>query len=110
MKLLVDENLSPDLIPLLSQRFPGSVHVRDVDLASAPDPFVWEYARKNGFSIITQDSDFHERSFLYGAPPKVIWVRIGNVPASVVASFIALRLDRIMEFGQEVDSTFLVLQ
>jgi len=34
MKLLFDENLSPDLVRRLTDLFPDSVHVRDVDLAA----------------------------------------------------------------------------
>ena len=34
--------------------------------------------KANGFCIVTQDSDFAERSRLYGAPPKVVWLRCGN--------------------------------
>ncbi|MFN2406960.1 MAG: hypothetical protein ABR594_12965 [Pyrinomonadaceae bacterium] len=27
---------------------------------------------------MSKDSDMHQRSFLLGAPPKVVWVRLGN--------------------------------
>jgi len=43
-----------------------------------PDETVWEYARQNGFDLVTKDSDFSELSVLRGSPPKVIWLRIGN--------------------------------
>jgi predicted nuclease of predicted toxin-antitoxin system len=39
---------------------------------------VWSYAREHGFAILSKDSDFHQRSLLYGHPPKVVWVRKGN--------------------------------
>ncbi len=110
MKLLVDENLSPDLVALLVDRFPGTTHVRLVGLASAPDPVIWEYAKVENFAIITQDSDFRQRSFLYGAPPKIIWVRKGNASADVVLSFVALRMEKIEEFLSDPDNYFLVLQ
>ena len=41
MKLLFDENLSPQLVRLLDDLFPDSVHVRDVGLKAADDPVVW---------------------------------------------------------------------
>ena len=46
MRFLFDENLSPDLVRLLSDLFPESVHVRDVDLKSADDLVVWQYAKE----------------------------------------------------------------
>ena len=78
MKLLFDENLSPKLPRLLATLFPGSMHVRECGLLGHTDEEVWEYARANGFAIISQDSDFQQRSLLYGHPPKLVWLRIGN--------------------------------
>ena len=79
MKLLFDENLSPRLVRLLSDLFPDSVHVRDVGLQSADDVVVWTYAKDNEMVICSKDSDMHQRSFLFGYPPKIVWVRLGNV-------------------------------
>ncbi len=78
MKLLFDENLSPHLVQQLAKEFPESTHVRDIGLASAHDELVWTYAAQHGFIIVSKDSDFHQRSFLDGPPPKVIWLRCGN--------------------------------
>ena len=78
MKLLFDENLSPKLPGLLAALFPGSAHVRECGLLGFPDEDVWEYARENGFTIVSKDSDFQQRSLLYGHPPKLVWLRIGN--------------------------------
>ena len=62
MRLLFDENLSPRLPALLVDEYPESVHVRDVGLASAGDDEVWTYAANNRFTIVSKDSDFHQRS------------------------------------------------
>ena len=51
MKLLIDENLSPVLVSLLSDLFPGSEHVDVVGLGGATDTRLWEYARAGGFTI-----------------------------------------------------------
>jgi predicted nuclease of predicted toxin-antitoxin system len=78
MKLLFDENLSHRLVAQLAAEFPGSVHVRDVGLASAADPDVWAHAAANGFAIVSKDTDFQQRALLYGHPPKVIWAGWGT--------------------------------
>ncbi len=78
MKLLFDQNLSPRLVALLIDLFPGSAHVRDVGLASADDLVVWEHAKQGGFAIVSKDADFRQLSFLHGFPPKVVWLRVGN--------------------------------
>lgn len=48
MKPLFDENLSPRLVTVLADLFPGSIHVRDVGLKSAADPIVWRHAAEHG--------------------------------------------------------------
>lgn len=42
MKLLFDENLSPKLATGLASQYPGSAHVRDIDLRGAEDRRIWE--------------------------------------------------------------------
>jgi predicted nuclease of predicted toxin-antitoxin system len=96
MKLLFDENLSPKLVRLIADLFPDSVHVRDIGLQAADDPIVWTYAANNGLMICSKDSDLHQRSFVFGYPPKVMWVRLGNCSTSDVeqllrSNFAAIR-------------------
>ena len=85
MKLLLDENLSRRIVPFLQDAYPGSSQVALEGLEQADDDAVWRHARDNGFVIVTKDSDFHELSLVRGAPPKVIWLRVGNAgKASVI--------------------------
>ena len=107
MKLLFDQNLSNRLPRLLATEYPGSAHVRDVGLAAADDQEVWDYAKQNGFAIVSKDSDFQSRSLLYGHPPKVIWLRVGNGPTSVIVSLLQTRLADVDAF--EADSTIALL-
>ena len=78
MKLLFDQNLSFKLCDRLADLFPDSNQVRHAGLDMADDRAVWEFARNNGFTIVSQDSDFADMAALYGPPPKVIWLRCGN--------------------------------
>lgn len=38
------------------------------------DTEVWNYAAEHGCTIVSKDADFHQRSLLLGAPPKVVWI------------------------------------
>jgi predicted nuclease of predicted toxin-antitoxin system len=78
LKLLFDENLSSRLIGALADQFPKSSHVNLVGLAGATDLVIWAYARDQGFTVVSKDDDFRSLSLVNGAPPKVIWLRIGN--------------------------------
>ena len=84
MRLLFDENLSHKLVRLLEDLFPESIHVRDVGLKAVDDHIVWEYAKDNSLILVSKDADMHQRSFLFGPPPKAVWVRLGNCSTSDV--------------------------
>lgn len=91
MKLLFDENLSPKLPRLVGDLFPGSLHVRECGLLGRPDEEIWDYARANGFTLVSKDSDFQQRSLLYGHPPKVVWLRLGNCTRPQLRQLITFR-------------------
>jgi predicted nuclease of predicted toxin-antitoxin system len=109
MRLLFDENLSPELVRLLADLFPDSEHVRDVGLKSADDPLVWKYAQPHSFIIRSKDSDMHQRSFLFGYPPKVVWVRLGNCSTSDVANLLRKHFAAIESFAADDYASFLTL-
>lgn len=98
MKLLFDHNLSPRLVNRLADLYPDSNHLFNLNLDTAEDSFVWEYARDNDFVIVTKDSDFSELSLLRGFPPKVIWIRIGNCTTKDIESLILSNTKEIDNF------------
>lgn len=104
MKLLFDENLSFKLVHQLTSDFPGSKHVDDVDLGGCADERIWTYARTHGYVIVSKDSDFRERSFLHGQPPKVIWLDIGNSPTSRILQLLRSERGRIRQFARQEES------
>ena len=61
VKLLLDENLSDRIISRVADLFPDSTHIKAVGLREAEDFVVWEWAKKHGFTIVSKDTDFHER-------------------------------------------------
>jgi len=109
VKLLFDENLSPFLAGALSDVFPHSTHVRNVGLRTSPDQDVWQFAIENDFVIVSKDADLHDRSLLYGFPPKVIWIRSGNCSTNAVETLIRKELDRIRAFIDDEFASFLAL-
>jgi predicted nuclease of predicted toxin-antitoxin system len=88
MKLLLDENLSRRIVPFLQIDFPGTSQVALEGMEQAGDAAIWDYAKSNGFVIVSKDSDFQEMSVLRGAPPKVIWLRLGNASKASVISLL----------------------
>ncbi len=110
MKLLFDQNLSPRLVKALADIYPGSVHVRDVGLNNALDESVWDYAIRHGLTIISKDSDFHQRSFLFGHPPKVVWIRRGNCSTKEIEAILRAHHTDLQGFEQGKEGAFLTLE
>lgn len=108
-RLLFDQNLSSRAARELEREFPGSRHVSRIKLGDNSDAAIWAFAKENGYCIVSKDSDFHQMSFLYGAPPKAIWVRMGNCSTSALIACIHSRQSEIAAFLDDVESAFLVL-
>lgn len=109
MRFLFDQNLPPRLCFSLAELAPGSVHVRDVGMRDADDDAIWEYAQHNRLVIVTKDGDFQRRSALYGHPPKVVWLRVGNCSVEEIESLLRRRIDVIEDFGKSPDKSILII-
>lgn len=109
MKLLFDENLSPALPRRIVELFPDSVHVRDVGMKATDDPIVWDYAKDNGFMIVSKDADMHDLSLVFGNPPKVVWLRLGNCSTRQVEELLRRDFDVIKLFHEDDSVSLLVL-
>jgi predicted nuclease of predicted toxin-antitoxin system len=107
--LLFDEQLSARLCSLLADSYPGSLHVRLIGLGGAPDEAVWTAAAERGCVLVSKDEDFHRLSVLRGAPPKVIWLRVGNTSTDDVARTLRERGNDILAFASQEEATFLAL-
>ncbi len=110
MKLLFDENVSPRLTDLVRAHYPDTEHVRRVGLTGAADGRIWEFAKENGFVIVSKDDDFRQRSFLEGAPPKVVWLQVGNAGTQRIADLLIRQVRRMRDFEQEDESALLILR
>lgn len=109
MRLLFDENLSSRLVGALADQFPDSSHVNLVGLGGSTDQQIWVYAREHGFAVISKDDDFRSLSLVNGAPPKVIWLRIGNASTAGIEAFIRSALVKIRTFEISPEESLLVL-
>lgn len=101
MKLPLDQNLSFKLCARLADLFPDSTQARLAGLDTRNDRAVWEFARSNGFTIVSQDSDFADMASLYGPPPKDIWLRCGNQTTDFIEKL--LRAHAFAANGFETD-------
>ncbi len=109
MKLLVDQNLSRNLVGRLRDYFPDSAHVTTLGLEAATDKDVWDHAGEHGYTIVSKDSDFRQLAFLHGPPPKVIWLRVGNVTTATVLEVLIDHYEVIEAFESAAEEALLVV-
>ena len=107
MKLLFDQHLSRQLVDRLADVFPLSCHVSIIGIDRDPDEVVWNYARFNGYAIVTKDSDLAEMGFARGFPPKVIWLRLGNCRTMEVEDAIRTSRSDIHAFCENTEESVL---
>lgn len=93
----------------LADLYSESLHVQDVQLDTAFDDEVWQYSRDKDLVIVSKDADFGPRSFAFGHPPKVIWVRLGNCSTAAVESLFREHVAEIRKFIEGAEDSFLAL-
>jgi predicted nuclease of predicted toxin-antitoxin system len=98
MKLLFDQNISYRIVKKVSDKFIGCVHVSSYGLSDANDTEIWLYAKNHDFAIVTSDSDFYDFALIRGIPPKIIWIRHGNLTTAQVAERLLKNHQTIISF------------
>lgn len=94
---------------MLRDAFPDSVHVIDVELDTATDREIWEYAGTHDLILVSKDSDFRQLAFLHGPPPKVVWLRAGNASTAKIATMLLDHMQRIEVFADDHEEAMLVI-
>jgi predicted nuclease of predicted toxin-antitoxin system len=98
MKLLFDQNISYRLVKKIKEFFPEAKQVRELNLENKTDRQIWDFAKKNGYTIVTFDIDFYDLSNLLGLPPKVILLKTGNRKTNELTEIFSSKVDIISEF------------
>ena len=83
-RFLIDANL-PTRVPTWQNE--SFLFVADID-EKWSDSEIWNYSRKNDYTIITKDADFSNRIIIAKPPPRVIHFRIGNMRLRDLIAFI----------------------
>ena len=110
MKLLLDENLSDRIIPQIVDLFPDSTHVKTEDLVRSDDSLIADWAKRSGFAVVSKDAGFYQTSVAFGAPPKFIWLRVGNCSTAIIVNLLRLHHALISEFISNETESVLVLE
>lgn len=58
---------------------------------------------------VSKDGDFNNLSFLFGAPPKVVWIQLGNCSTRDIEMVLRTRHGDVLAFNSDPASALLVL-
>ena len=99
IRLLLDQNISFRVLKQLKSNLPNTVGVQEVGLLNADDYEIWEYARQNDYVVVTFDKDIPMIGSVKGFPPKIIWLRTGNMSNQALVNLLLNRLDEFIDFN-----------
>lgn len=103
MRFLFDQNISHRILKIIPEIYAESTTVKKQGLINASDKEIWEYAKKYNYIIVTQDSDFNDLNSVYGFPPKIIWLRMGNLKTTSIVNILVEYTDEINNFIHNSD-------
>jgi predicted nuclease of predicted toxin-antitoxin system len=98
MRFLFDQNISYRILKLIPEAYTGSTSVKSEGLINATDKEIWEFAKRNDYIIVTQDADFNDLNLLFGFPPKIIWIRTGNLKTKSIVDILIQYADEVRIF------------
>jgi len=98
MKILLDMNLSPLWVPVLTQAGFETAHWSAVGRQNAPDSELMLWAKQNGYVVFTHDLDFGDILAATNADaPSVIQVRTQNLHPEFLGASVVRILNQFRE-------------
>ena len=89
MRLLIDMNLSPRWVDVLSAHNIEAIHWSNVGRADACDAEIMAYAKTNSYVVFTHDLDFSAiLATTNSNAPSVIQIRTGDISPAVNAHLV----------------------
>ncbi len=97
IRLVSDENISWRLKKLLPKW--DILPSNEIKLGERlTDIVIWQFAKSNNYTVLTFDEDFSEIQNLLAFPPKIIWLRTGNVSTNQIAAILLALEENIIKF------------
>lgn len=93
MKLLIDMNLSPRWVSVLVEAGFDAAHWSTLGRSNAPDTEIMDFAKTNGYVVLTHDLDFGAiLAATHGEKPSVVQIRSEDVSPDVICKLVIVAL------------------
>lgn len=101
MKLLVDMNLSPRWVKLLTEAGFEAAHWSTLGASDAPDTEIMAFAKANTYVVLTHDLDFSAiLAATHGEKPSVVQIRSEDVSPDTIGVPV---IHALRQMGGELD-------
>jgi len=94
--VLVDAQLPPAMARAIAEAGYSARHVVNVDLLQAADMPIWDFACKQGCTLITKDEDFVAIRLRATDGVTIVWLRIRNSSTKTLLAWFMPRLPEIV--------------
>jgi len=106
MKIVIDMNLSPLWVQLLTDAGHEAIHWSKIGTPNAPDREIMAWARSNGFIVFTHDLDFGTiLASTHAEAPSVFQVRTQDIAPHQIGDLV---LSAIKQFEERLKQGALV--
>ena len=96
MRLLIDMNLSPRWIGVLTGAGIEAAHWSTLGANNAPDSEIMAYAAAHGYVVLTHDLDFGSiLAATHGEKPSVVQIRAADVSPDVIGRQVIIALGQM---------------
>jgi predicted nuclease of predicted toxin-antitoxin system len=96
MRLLIDMNLSPRWVGLLTGAGIEAAHWSTLGANNAPDSEIMAYAAAQGYVVLTHDLDFGSiLAATHGEKPSVVQIRAADVSPDVIGRQVIIALGQM---------------
>ena len=96
MRLLIDMNLSPRWVGLLSGAGIEAAHWSTLGANNAPDSEIMAYAAAHGYVVLTHDLDFGSiLAATHGEKPSVVQIRAADVSLDTIGRQVIIALGQM---------------
>jgi predicted nuclease of predicted toxin-antitoxin system len=110
IKIVLDMNLSPDFVKVFQLGGWETVHWSQVGVGNAKDRVIMEWARANGYVVVSHDLDFGDILAVTNADaPSVVQVRTQDLLGESLATTILAALHQYQEI-LEIGALIIVSQ
>ncbi len=103
MVILADAPISLRTVQFLRQHGFECYHITEFQMADATDEEIVNFAKENGYTILTEDLDFGSIiAYTKDIEPSVIILRVGNYSTDQINALLINVLPKIKEFKNSI--------